>query len=326
MEEELTLRDIAAILQRYRLLLIGLPILCAALAFGLLSLSAQDYQSQQIVSVRVRSVNTENRTASLDTIDPELLPSATALVEAYSSVAPQRLSKPWNLTPREVSSRLTVSFDQDSSAVTLRARATQPDKARQLTESATQDFKKYVEDSTTETIRQTLSSRIEQIQLAIVQNRQALEAVDRVLERTPETLSGRGQASISSGLEAAGVDPRFTGNSSASANPAYTLLAVRSAELEAQLASNEASLQSWRSILEQPKLLLTLAQQSTQVRTLSNANLPLQPIGIGRGLAALLGFVVGGVLALLAAFVHNALQPASVQTSATRLGTPSREL
>ncbi|AFZ66424.1 hypothetical protein [Deinococcus peraridilitoris] len=309
MDDELSLRDIANILGRYTALLIGLPLLLAALAFGALSLSARTFTSKTILAL---NNNTQNRDGA-DTLnlDPSLLPSAAALTSAYQGVAPRRLAGVWQTEGRDVQQAFEARYDEKSNAITLSAQAESPADAQRRVEQATEDFVRYANRVVTNVISEIYRSRLQQTRFDVQSDRLVLTNLRRSLAQTPQVLSGRGQSTGRANADAVGLDGRFAGNSDQPANPAYAYIAVKIAELDARLATNEALVTRLENSLRSPEQLLSLARQTTQLSTLAEANVPITPNGPGRGMVTLLAFLLGGLLAVLIAFVHHALRAPS---------------
>lgn len=308
MEEELSLRDVADILGQYKALLIGLPLLLAALAFAVVSLTARTYSSETVLALNNNTTQNTASASPTSNLDPSLLPSAAALTSAYQVVAPRRLATAWNTDPRKVQSAFSARYDESSNAITLTAKGSSPERAQARAEQARQDFVQYSDRVVTGVISETYRSRLQQSRLEVQADELVIRNLKRSLATTPQVLSGRGQPSGRVGADAVGLDPRFSGNSDLPANPAYAYIAVKVAETEARLASNEALVSRLEASLRSPEQLLSLARQTTQLNTLAEANTPPTPDGPGRAVVAVLGFLLGGLLAVLFAFVHHALR------------------
>ena len=319
MDEELSLRDIADILGQYKALLLGLPLLLAAIAFGVASFSPKTYTSDTVVAL--------NNTAATAALDPSLLPSVPALAGGYQVAAPKRLAQLWNVEPKKVGEQFGVAFDDKTGAVRLAAQANQPSMAQTRAEQAVNDFVKYANGVTTSVLVTSYRSKVEQTQQDIQSDQRVLKSLRTSLAATPTVLAGKGLSSGRDAAAGAGLDPRFAGNADQAANPAYSFLAVQIAQTEARLASNYAALARLQASLNNPEQLISLARQTTQLNRLADANLPTKAGGLGRGVITLLALLLGALLAVLIAFVHHALRRPAIRVPARRGAlTPESDL
>lgn len=326
MDEELTLRDIADTLGRYKPLLIGLPLGLAALAVGASSLLPDSYTSTVITSVTSRPE--QQSTTSTDAarlgafapieLDPNLLPSAGALAGGYEAAAPARLSRVWNTSAAETRELFDVTYDETSKAITLQARSSSSAQAQERAQVVANDFAQYANAQTAAVVEQAYRAQLQETEVALAAERATLLSLRDTLRSTPPVLAGTGQPSVRTAVAASGIDPRLSGDSDQPINPAYAALSVEIARTQARVAALTASITQFRRVADSQELRLGIAGRVIQVRALSEADLPTQPDGPGRVVLALLGLLLGGFLAILIAFVHNALRPATTTAGATR--------
>ncbi|WP_027483863.1 Wzz/FepE/Etk N-terminal domain-containing protein [Deinococcus pimensis] len=315
MEEELSLRDIADVLGRYRTLLIVTPLLLAAAAVGAVSVLPKTYTAETIVAVNASAAvqtpggqNGPPNGARSVVVDPARLPNAASLASGFTAAAPDLLSDAWNTTPENVPSALAVTKEDSSSTVTIRASASTPAQAQTRAALAADRFGKYVGSIVGRTITKEYRAALQDVQLDVNSNRATLATLRERLGDTPQILQGRGQPSGRTAAAGAGLDARFTGSSDQPTNPAYAVLAVRIAEVETALADNEAFAGRLRAVLSDAAGLSALAGRYVQPTLLASPQRPVRPDGPGRAVVAVIALLLGLFLATLLAFVLNALR------------------
>ncbi len=324
MDEELSLRDISDILGQYKILIFGLPLLLAVIAFAAASFFPKTYTSEAVVALNNIAAG---GTASTVTLDPNLLPSASALVSGYQVAAPRRLAGVWNTDAAKVAAQFGIKADDKSGVISLTARAERPATAQARAEQAVGDFVSYTNGVVTNVLLASYRSRLEQTQFDLQSDRQVVKSLRASLAGTPAVLSGQGVASGRDGAAGAGLDPRFAGNADQAANPAYSYLSVQIAQTEARLAGNGALLAQLQTAVNNPGQLIALARQTTQLNQLADPNLANKPDGVGRGTLTILALLLGALLAVLIAFVSHALRRPATPTPAPRRAlTPESDL
>lgn len=305
MDDDLSLRDIADILKRSRALLVAIPVVCGLLAFAAVTVGPKSYASSSVVSVGNASDDTSARP---EAFNARLLPKAGALSRAYAVAAPARLDELWRVSGLTVERGLDATYDDENGAITLRATAASSQLAQERARLAAQDFERYVDGLVVNVIRAQYAARLQETRLDVASDEAVLANLRDTLARTPTVLTGRGLPTARDVLESSGVDRRFAGDSDSPVNPAYTLLSVKAAEVEARLALNRARAERLARTLENRAQLLDLAREGLQVSVLAEADRPTEPTGVSAGIAAVLGVFAGVLLALVAAFAAHALR------------------
>lgn len=306
MEDEISLRDIADILAPQRAVLLGVPLLLAAIALGVVGAVPGTYASTVVLSVGTAP---NSGSGESELLAAELLPGSAALASAYEQAAPARLAQRWRLDGRDLAPLLDVRVNDQSKAVNVVARASgDPEQARARAAAAASDFRNFVDERVSAALGAGLAAQLGQAKLSLSADRQVRQSLKALVEQTPQVLPGTGQASLRQNLSAQGLDPRFTGNSDQAASPAYALLSVRLAETEARLATTEAQVTRLQTLLRDRQQRLTVARQVVQVQVLNPASTPTKPVGPGRAVVTVLAFVLGLLLSVVWALLRHALR------------------
>lgn len=323
-QQDLTLRDIAAVLSRYRRALLVTPLLFGLLAVAAVSLLPRTYSARTVVTF-VTANRDAPASGAPNFIDPNQLPNLDTITAGFVSAAPSLLSRVWNTDPQDVNDNLDVSQQEDGAAVTIETRARTPRQAQQRAQQAAASYGRYTEDKIRSVVVESDQAARQNTRLDLVSSRATLATLRGNLAETPQVLPGRGQASTRDTAAAVGLDRRFSGDSEQPTNPAYAVIAVRIAELQTQLAAGESLLARIDSVLANPEQLRLVSGRVARYSVLAPARLPQRADGPGRVTVAVIAALLGLFLAVLFAFVHHALQPAASARTVPS-GTTARSL
>ncbi len=307
MDEELTIRDLYEVLRRYRTLLIALPLAVAVLVFAVASFLPRTYAAEAVLTVGI-AATAPTDSGNIFDFDPKLLPTPGALVSAYQSSAPARLAGSWQTDARSVLQDFEATQDDQSSALTLTAKAHSPQAALSRAQAAASDFKSYVNTVAASVLNTSLGTVQRRVQVQLSTDSELVRELQRLRAQTPPILPGVGQSTVRDQLEAAGVDPRYAGASDESANPAFTLLTVQVAQNQARVANDQATLARLKSLLADKPGQLALAGQLVQVNLLGAPSLPLKAQGLGPATLAVLAYLLALVATVLWALLHHAVR------------------
>jgi len=284
-EDEITLRDLYLILRRRATLILGLPLVLAALAFTVSKLMPPTYEAEAVLSLseaRYATALVEGLKARIET-------------EAFARRLGEQRKVDW----------AKVQFDAKKGYLKLVAKGQSPEEAKKrasaLAKIAFEDFRAAAFESK----RLELEGEKEQLRAELL----ALESQRESLRKSlREDFAGRrtgASGTAKAVLEAAGVDPLVAG----SPDPARTYLELELAKIEATLSEKRARLKQIEALLKDEEALAKLVENDLPLRLVAPPGLPLEPVAPRTLLNTAIAFFLGFFLAVFWAFLQAALEP-----------------
>ncbi len=295
--DEITLRDLYLVLKRNKHLVLGLPLLLAALTLAWSLLWPKTYTSQVVVSLSLANQSSQGLLNNL--------PSLTGLAQGFVDLQKTRLLAN-QLGVDDPSRYYKARFDEKRGLLFLTAQGRTAAEAEERASQILQVARVYLERNLLEGAQANLQAAQTQARLDLQAAKDALKSIQAQLSLAPDRAVSN--ATIAAGLEARGADPQ----AARTANPAYTSLSLDESRLRSQIAQLEARIATLSDFLRQPEAIRRLVSQALLVQVLVPPAEPLRP-SFPRPLlftvvAGALGFMIG----VLWAFVAEAIRPQPV--------------
>lgn len=304
--EDVSLRDIYLILNRKRMLIIGLTLLLALLTLVVSLVWPKTYTSKVVVSLSL--ANQSNQQGLLNN-----LPSLSGLAQGFVDLQSTTLLAK-DLGVSEPPSVYKASFDDKKGLLNLSAKGKTPAIAKERAERILNVARNYLRERMVEGASSNIRAALTQTQLDLQAAKESLKRIRAELASTPD--KGQPNATIAAGLEARQVDPQAARASS----PGYTSLSLDESRFRSSVAQLEARIDTLKQFLNEPDSINQLVGQALQVQTLVPPAEPLRPTSPRPVLYTAIAAVLGLLLSLLWAFIAEAIRPsdpASPQAAAS---------
>ncbi|WP_027882650.1 Wzz/FepE/Etk N-terminal domain-containing protein [Meiothermus rufus] len=305
--DEITLRDLYLVLKRNKHLVLGLPLLLAALTLVGSLLWPKTYTSQVVVSLSLANQSSQGLLNNL--------PSLAGLAQGFVDLQQTRLLAN-QLGVDDPTRYYRARFDEKRGLLFLTAQGSTAAEAEERANRILQVARSYLERNLLEGAQANLRAAQTQARLDLQAARDALKSIQVELSRAPDLAVSNG--TLAAGLEARGTDPQVA----RSASPAYTSLSLDESRLRSQIAQLEARITTLNDFLRQPQAIRQLVSQALLVQVLVPPAEPLRhsfprPL-LFTVVAGVLGFMIG----VLWAFVAEAIrpQPAAVASGPEAVG------
>ncbi len=293
-EDELTLRDLYLILRAKRRLFwelfLGIFLLGALLAW----FWPRPYVSQAVYAYQPPTAGTEGpklagqQAGGGGAWSLELKTPPDALVEGLKvSLAASSLE-------RSVRESARVHWDAKREKLTLEARASSPELARDRARAVADFADAYFKKATARLLTERLRQRQEELRA----RRRALAARLQAAEAALKDLGRAGAAAFRS----------------AEAQGGYENLLVELARLRIERADLDAELAYVNELLSDPETTQRVATYFDPFVRVADPNLPSEPAGMGRGVLLGLIFFLALFLALFGVFLVAAIEPPDART------------
>jgi len=290
-QDELALRDLYLILERYARGILVLTLGLGLLAFAVSLWMPKKYQSTAVLGVAEMPKEAQGLAVRL---------SIAALVEGFKSALETRAFAA-SLGEEGPVTWAKVSYDSKRGYIRLQATATAPgaarDRARRLVEAAEKRFT----EAAMAGVRTSLAKEATQLEGDV----RALKEQIRQLEAALKKFSPARASAPSPSLQSAGVDPLVA----ESADPAQAYLRLELAKAQAELAAKQARQKELTYLLSDEQALTALAAGSLGVRVVAEPGLPERPVSPRVFLNTVLAMVMGLMLGVFGAFLRAALEP-----------------
>lgn len=310
MSEGLSVADLFRALRHSALLLVVVPVACAAGTLVVCWTMPKTYTSRAAVSLTVSSQQVSNQIVTNQLLAG--LPSPAALAVTFTQqLGTRALSRALDVA--DPPAMFSATFDDKKGLLTLIATGPTPEEARLRADRLLRAAQDYLQERIVAAATANLRSAVAQAKLDLSTAEKGLQEVQAVL-RGSDRRSSPASPTLSAALEAQHIDPQYA----RSPNPAYTFLSLQQAQLQAQLAQAQSRAQSLESVLHDPEMLFRLVGQSLQVQVLAPPSEPLRQTRPRPMLYATTALLGGLALALLLALVRDALEekaPASQPAS-----------
>ena len=288
--DELSLRDVFAVLNRYRGLIFTLPTAVALLALVVTLLLPKSYSSRAVYSLSI-----DNQTAFAG------LPSAAGLAQAYGDLlntaefaAAIKVEQPVNV--------FRSKFDDKKGLWTLTAEGGSAAEAKVQALKFSRHLEAYLNAQLLTIAKQKQVSSLAVSQISLLDGRDQLRRVEPLLKQAQ--ISGN-TATIAAALEGQqGVGAQTARSNS----PAVVSLSLQVNTLRLAIAKLESAIASARRLLNSPNELRASIGQVAVLQVITAPGEPLEPDFPRPVLFAALAAVLGLLIALVAAFVLEALR------------------
>ncbi|MDX2006533.1 MAG: Wzz/FepE/Etk N-terminal domain-containing protein [Meiothermus sp.] len=292
---ELSLRDLYDIVKRWRMLILGLPVLVAALTLVGSFLLPRIYTSRAVVSLTL--ANQQNQQGLLNN-----LPSLTGLAQGFVDLqATTLLAQELGVT--DPTQFYEARFDDKRNLLNLSAQGGSPKEAFDRATRILNVARNYLRERMAEGAQANIRAALTQTQLDLQVAQDGLRRIQAQLQSTTGRNTSNG--TVAAGLEARGNDPQ----AARAVNPGLTSLSLDESRLRSEIAKSEARIDTLTKFLNQPEQINQLVGQALLVQVLVPPAEPLRatfprPV-LFTAVAAVLGLLIG----LLWAFVAEAVRP-----------------
>jgi LPS O-antigen subunit length determinant protein (WzzB/FepE family) len=311
--EELSLRDVYQVLKRHARLIWGLPIAVAVLTLGVTLVLPKTYSSRVVYSLNVQNpVN-----------GPAVFPTAQVLAQGYSELLDTSTLAP-ELGEADPNAVYKSSFDDRKGVWTLSAKGSSPSEAQLAVTKLSTSVAKYLDDQLTNIARQNQTAALELAKIQVIDARDQLRRIEPLLKQA-QTSGGSsavqvtGANPVAAALEGQGVNAQ----AARSTNPSTVSLALQVNTLRLNVANLESRIASAQRLLGSPQDLRESLGQAIMLRQIAAPGEPLEPDFprplLFTALAAVLAFLV----AIVAAFVIEALRDPTPRPSNTLVPNPA---
>lgn len=293
--DELSLRDVFAVLKRYGGLILVLPIALALLTLVVTLLLPKSYSSRAVYSL---SVDNDAAFAGL--------PSAAGLAQAYGDLLATsefavaiREEQPINV--------FQSKFDDKKGVWTLTAKGVSAAEAKQQALKFSRHLEAYLDAQLLTIAQQKQTSSLAVAQISLLDGRDQLRRVEPLLNQTAASGNTPAIAAALEGQQGVGAQ------TARSTSPAVVSLLLQVNTLRLSIAKLESVIASSKRLLSSPNELRASIGQVAVLQVITAPGEPLEPDFPRPGLFAALAAVLGLLIALVAAFVLEALREPRLQ-------------
>ncbi len=289
-QDELSLRDVFAVLQRHRGLILVLPMALALLTLTVTLLLPKSYSSRAVYSLNIKS---DEAFAGL--------PTASGLAQAYNDLL-NTSEFAAGIGVEQPISVFQSKFDDKKGLWTLTAKGSSAIEAKDQAAKFSRHLEGYLNGQLLTIAKQKQTARLDVSQISLLDVRDQLRRVEPLLKEAQ--LSGN-TAAIAAALEGQqGVGAQ----TARSANPAAVSLQLQVNTLRLNIANLESAIVSSQRLLAAPNELRASIGQVAVLQVITAPGEPLEPDFPRPALFAALAGVLGFLIALIAAFVLEALR------------------
>ncbi len=297
-QDELSLRDVFAVLKRYRGLILVLPIALALLTLMVTLLLPKSYSSRAVYSLSIKS---DEAFAGL--------PTAAGLAQAYNDL----------LSTSEFAAAIGVErptdtfqskFDDKKGLWTLTAKDSSALEAKNQAAKFSRHLEAYLNTQLLTIAKQKQTSSLAVSQIGLLDLRDQLRRVAPLLKEAQTSVNSTTIAAALEGQQDVGAQ------TARSSNPAAVSLQLQVNTLRLSIAKLESAIVSSQRLLATPNELRASIGQMAVLQVVTTPGEPLEPDFPKPLLFASLAAVLGLLVALIAAFVLEALREPRVQSNA----------
>ena len=298
LQDELSLRDVFAVLKRHRGLILILPIALALLTLVVTLLLPKSYSSRAVYSLSIKS---DEAFAGL--------PTAAGLAQAYGDL----------LSTSEFAAGIGVEqpinvfqskFDDKKGLWTLTAKDSSAAEAKNQAAKFSRHLEAYLNTQLLTIAKQKQTSSLAVSQISLLDMRDQLRRVEPLLKDAQT--SGNSTAMAAALEEQQGVGAQ----TARAPNPASVSLQLQVNTLRLSIAKLESAIVSSQRLLATPNELRASIGQVAVLQVVTRPGEPLEPDFPKPVLFAALAAVLGLLIALIAAFVLEALREPRIQLEA----------
>ena len=298
-QNELSLRDVFTVLKRYRGLIGILPIAVALLTLVVTLLLPKSYSSRAVYSLSISKQTDGDATLAG-------LPTAAGLAQAYSDLlgtadfaAALRVTNPSEVFQSE--------FNDKKNLWTLTGKGSSSSEAKDQALAIGRNLESFIDTQLLTIARQKKESSLAQSRIGLTDARDQLRRVEPLLKDVRASSSDPVIAAALEGQQAVGPQ------TARAASPSVVSLLLQVGNLRLNIANLESAIASSQRLLANPLELRASLGQVAVLQVITAPGEPLEPDFphpvLFTTLAALLGFLI----ALIAAFVLEALREPRIQ-------------
>ncbi len=295
--EEISLRDVYLILKKHIRLILSFTIGAALIALALAFILPKSYSSQSVINLAVNTERSEFKAA----------PNAIGLSQGFIQLVNNE-SLIGALEETRLEGIFKAKFDDKKSLLTLSATGTTPEIALARAQRIQTTALTYFENQIGTAVRTSLESNLAQIKVDIDSSKDNLKRLEPLLKTTQGIANN---TSDTAALESNGIDPQLARAN----NPALVSVALQISQLRVVLAATQARQISLQSILNNKTGFKSLLGQGFQAQILAAPALAITAESPGPLLLVALATVAGLLIGLVAAFVLEAIHPATRATN-----------
>jgi LPS O-antigen subunit length determinant protein (WzzB/FepE family) len=289
--DEISLRDVYLILKKHIRLIIGLTAFTMVLALVVSLVLPKTFSSQVIMNL---AVNTERPEFKATANSAGLSQGFIQLVN-NESLAPE-------LQEERLESIFKAKFDDKKLLLTLTAFGTTPEMALARAEKIQAAALNYFNKQISQAVRINLQGTLAQTEIDLATNTDTLKRLEPLLNSTKGMSNNTQDAAA---LESRGIDPQLARAN----NPALVNLSLQISQVKMGLASMQAKQFSLQNILSNQKAFESLLGQGYQIQILAAPAKALDAEAPRPALITALATIAGLLIALMTAFVLEALRP-----------------
>jgi LPS O-antigen subunit length determinant protein (WzzB/FepE family) len=292
--DELSLRDVAAVLKRYRGLIVTLPIAVALLTLVITLLLPKSYSSRAIYNFSVATG----------------LPNAVGLAQAYTDQL-NTAAVAANLGVEQPTDVFQSKFDEKKGLWTLTAKGGSPLEAQRLAQRLTGHLKTYLDK-----LRFDIATQMQSSALSVT--RVSLRDAKEQLQRLEPLLKSSSQVVENSPVVAAALEGQqgVGAQAARSSNVTAVSLALQINSFRLNVATLESKLVAIQKLLGSSEELKNSIGEQISLQVIAPPGQPLEADFPRPMLFTALAAVLGLLIALIAAFILEALREPRSQFNA----------
>lgn len=286
LQDELSLRDVVAVLKRYSRLILITPILLALITLAVTLLLPKSFSSRAIYNFSVATG----------------LPNAVGLAQAYTDQLSTAVAAT-DLGIERPAQIFQSKFDEKKGLWTLTAQGDSPLEAQRLTQRLASNLETYLEK-----LRLNIATQTQTSALSVA--RVALRDASEQLQRIEPLLKSSSQVAESSPAIAAALEGQqgIGAQAARSSNVTAVSLALQINSFRLNVATLESKVVALQQLLRSPADLKSSVGEAILLQVVAPAGQPLEPDSPRPALFAALAGVLGMLVALVAAFILEALR------------------
>ena len=291
-QSELSLRDVFAVLKRYRRLIFALPIAVALLTLMVTLLLPKSYSSRVIYNFSVASG----------------LPNAAGLAQAYSDQLSTAVAAS-NLGVDLPAQVFQSKFDEKKGLWTLTAKGESSLEAQRLAKRLMTNLKSYLDQLRLDIATQTQTSVISVTRVALRDAKEQLQRLEPLLKSSSQVVE-------SSPVVAAALEGQqgIGAQAARSSNVTAVSLALQINSFRLNVATLESRLVAVQKLLGSPIDLKNSVGEAILLQLIAPPGQPLEADFPRPVLYTALAVVLGLLIALIAAFILEALREPRFQS------------